>query len=191
MRIKELIRKVIKALKNESTIKEPESVKFVKNTRASVLEKPFSEEKLSKDGEVPFFEVENLFEQEEEEETKNEKVTIPNSEMVGEKLMIRLPQICEVKYVITSSEGTIKRPIMKNSVYLEKNDMVFVMNYENREVCINKYQVTDIKEQNNSIHICEHNINHINQVKICALPQSVEREVKNFFHLVGKPNQLS
>jgi len=179
---------MLKALKNENTVITGK-IDCIKETRSNIIEKEPVETEVESNKEIPVIELENVFEQNQEEEQKDEKVSIPTSEMIGEKLMLRLPQNCEIKYVITSSEGTIKSPIMKNTIHLEKDDMVFVMTYENR-VLIKKYQVTDIKEQNNSIRLCEYNINHINQIKLCDLSQAVEREVKNYFHLVGKPNQL-
>ena len=141
---------------------------------------------------VPVLEADKIFEDNQEfEEPDDNLVTLPNLQNVSGKLVLKVPQGIKTKYIVLESKSTVKNPIVANTINIDINDIIFILTYNNEQLCINIYRIVDTKEINNAIIVDEKTLTHINEIdKYEHIPNSVKIKIKNYFYLVGKPEQL-
>ena len=125
-------------------------------------------------------------------EKANKMVTLPNAYKVSDKLLLKLPQDCNMNIIVVGPKALIKEPKISNHIYIEINDTIYILTYENKQVCLKIYCMMNMEEKENSFVIFEKELNHIKQIKeYDYIPENVKKKIKSYFHLVGSPSQLN
>lgn len=183
MRIIERIIRLFRLEKGEINCHKKKRVKS-----AEERQEVFDQNQISE----PVLEVDEIFkDNQESEEPDNNRVTLPNLQNVSGKLVLKVPQEIQTRYIVLGAKSTVKNPIVANTINIDVNDIIFILTYNNEQVCINIYRIVDTKEINNAIIVDEKRLNHINEIDECDyIPNTIRTKIRNYFCLVGNSEQL-
>ena len=82
--------------------------------------------------------------------------TLQNSEMQGDKLILRLPKSDRIRHIVLDNEDKVKFPKLGNDfIPLEQGDTVLVASYNTQKydkgLCITEFKVVQIQETDNVV----------------------------------------
>lgn len=116
----------------------------------------------------------------------DKKTNVSNVSIVGKNLFLTLPLTYKIAYVVLQKE-VVKKPIVGNTIKLEKSDVILVMTYSEERhngLCIARYEIIDIQPENHAIYLGADKISNMNQIESLDLPKEAKREIRNYFSLV-------
>lgn len=136
--------------------------------------------------------IDDMFVEDYTTEKANKMVTLPNAYKVSDKLLLKLPQDCNMSIIVVGPKAVINQPKVANIMYVGLKDMVYILTYEKKQVYLRVYCMLNLEEKNNSFIIDERELSHINQIDdYDYIPENVKKKIKSYFHLVGSPSQLN
>ncbi len=117
---------------------------------------------------------------------EDKKSSVSNVSVVGKNLVLTLPLTYKIAYIVLQKE-VVKKPLVGNTIKLEKSDVILVMTYsevKHNGLCIARYEITDIRPENHAIYLGANKISDANQIELLHFSKEAKREIRNYFSLV-------